>query len=49
LSQKVLVDEDLEVDRGLYLAMVMDVDNSRIAVIALEEVGIEIEVVSAES
>jgi len=49
LVRKVLVEEALDVDKEIYLGMVVDRDNSRIAVIASEEGGVEIEVVAAES
>jgi succinyl-CoA synthetase beta subunit len=47
--RKVLVEEALEVGKELYLGMVIDRDKSRIAVIASEEGGVEIEVVAAKS
>jgi len=49
LVRKVLVEEALEVEKELYLGMVVDRDNSRIAVFASEAGGVEIEVVAAES
>jgi len=49
LVRKVLVEEALDVEKELYLGMVLDRDNSRIAVIASEEGGVEIEEVAAKS
>ena len=49
LVRKVRVEEALEVSKELYLGMVIDRDKSRIAVIASEEGGVEIEVVAAKS
>ncbi len=49
LVRKVLVEEALDVEKELYLGMVLDRDNSRIAVIASEEGGVEIEEVAANS
>jgi len=46
---KVLVEEALEVERELYIGMVIDRERSCIAVIASEEGGMEIEVVAAKS
>lgn len=45
---KVLIEEALEVDKELYLGMVIDRDNSMITFIASEEGGVEIEVVAKE-
>ncbi|MBN2029465.1 ADP-forming succinate--CoA ligase subunit beta [bacterium] len=49
LVRKVLIEEALNVKKELYLGMVVDRDQSRIAVIASEEGGVEIEVVAAKS
>jgi succinyl-CoA synthetase beta subunit len=49
MVRRVLVEEAIDVAKELYLGMVVDRDNSRIAVIASEEGGVEIEVVAAES
>ncbi len=49
LVRKVLIEEALQVDKELYLGMVIDRENSRVAVIASQEGGMEIEVVAAES
>jgi len=49
LVRKVLVEEALDVQKELYLGMVVDRENSCITVIASEEGGVEIEVVAAES
>ncbi len=49
LVRKVLIEEALDVQKELYLGMVVDRDQSCIAVIASEEGGVEIEVVAAES
>jgi succinyl-CoA synthetase beta subunit len=49
LVRKVLIEEALDVKSELYLGVVVDRDNSRIAVIASEEGGVEIEKVAAES
>jgi succinyl-CoA synthetase beta subunit len=48
LVRKVLVEEALEVDKELYMGMVIDREKSCITVIASEEGGVEIEVVAAE-
>jgi succinyl-CoA synthetase beta subunit len=49
LVQKVLVEEALEIDRELYLGMVIDRETSQIVIIASQEGGVEIEVVAAET
>ncbi|KPK74518.1 MAG: succinyl-CoA synthetase subunit beta, partial [Phycisphaerae bacterium SM23_30] len=49
LVRKVLVEEAIEVDKELYLGMVVDRDHSRVAIIAAQEGGMEIEVVAAQS
>jgi succinyl-CoA synthetase beta subunit len=49
LVQKVLVEEALEIDKELYLGMVIDRETSRVVVIASEEGGVEIEVVAAKT
>ncbi len=46
---KVLIEEALEIDKELYLGMVIDRETSRLVVIASEEGGVEIEVVAAEA
>jgi len=48
LVRKVLIEEAVEVEKELYLGMVVDRDHSRVALIASEEGGMEIEVVAAE-
>ena len=47
--RKVLVEEALEVEKELYLGMVVDREHSRVTMIASEEGGVEIEVVAAET
>jgi len=47
--RKVLIEEALEVEKELYLGMVIDRDTSMITVIASEEGGVEIETVAAKS
>ena len=47
LVQKVLVEEALEIDKELYLGVVIDRETSGLVVIASEEGGVEIEVVAA--
>ncbi len=47
--KKVLIEEALEVDKELYLGMVIDRDNAMITVIASEEGGVEIETVAAQT
>lgn len=49
LVRKVLVEEALEVEKELYMGMVIDREKSCITVIASEEGGVEIEVVAAET
>ena len=49
LVSKALVEEALEIEKELYLGMVIDRETSRLVVIASEEGGVEIEVVAAES
>jgi len=49
LVKKVLVEEALEIEKELYLGMVIDRETSRLVVIASEEGGVEIEVVAAET
>lgn len=49
LVSKVLVEEALEVDKELYLGMVIDRDTSMITFIASEEGGVEIETVAAKT
>jgi succinyl-CoA synthetase beta subunit len=49
LVQKVLVEEALEIEKELYVGMVIDRETSSIVLIASEEGGVEIEVVAAES
>lgn len=49
LVQKVLVEEALEIDKELYLGVVIDRETSRLVVIASEEGGVEIEVVAAKT
>ncbi|MFH1941689.1 MAG: ATP-grasp domain-containing protein, partial [bacterium] len=49
LVRKALVEEALEVEKELYLGMVVDREYSCVTVIASEEGGVEIEVVAAES
>ena len=49
LVQKVLVEEALEIQKELYVGMVIDRETSSIVLIASEEGGVEIEVVAAES
>ncbi|MFO7889065.1 MAG: ADP-forming succinate--CoA ligase subunit beta [bacterium] len=49
LVSKVLVEEALEVEKELYLGMVIDRDSSMITVIASEEGGVEIETVAAKT
>ena len=48
LVRKVLIEEAVEVEQELYLGMVVDRDHARVALIASEEGGMEIEVVAAE-
>lgn len=48
LVQKVLVEEALEIDKELYLGMVLDRETSRLVIISSEEGGVEIEVVAKE-
>lgn len=47
--RKVLVEEGVDIDRELYLGMVLDRSHSRVAVIASSEGGVEIEEVAAMS
>ena len=47
--RKVLVEEALDVQKELYVGMVIDRENNCVTVIASEEGGVEIEVVAAES
>jgi len=47
--KKVLVEEALEIEKELYLGMVIDRETSKVVVIASEEGGVEIEVVAAET
>ena len=47
--RKVLIEEALEVDRELYVGMVIDRDSARITIIASEEGGVEIETVAAKT
>jgi succinyl-CoA synthetase beta subunit len=47
--RKVLVEEAIDVQRELYLGMVVDREGACITIIASEEGGVEIEVVAAES
>ena len=49
LVQKVLVEEALEIDKELYLGVVIDRETSGLVVIASEEGGVEIEVVAAKT
>jgi succinyl-CoA synthetase beta subunit len=49
LVSKVLIEEALEIEKELYLGMVIDRETSRLVVIASEEGGVEIEVVAAEA
>ena len=49
LVRKVLVEEALEVEKELYMGMVIDREKSCITIIASEEGGVEIEVVAAET
>jgi succinyl-CoA synthetase beta subunit len=49
LVKKVLVEEALEIDKELYLGMVLDRETSRLVIIASEEGGVEIEVVAKET
>ena len=49
LVQKVLVEEALEIQKELYVGIVIDRETSSIVLIASEEGGVEIEVVAAES
>lgn len=49
LVQKVLVEEALEIDKELYLGMVLDRETSRLVIISSEEGGVEIEVVAKET
>ncbi len=47
--KRVLVEEELNIDRELYLAMVLDRSSSRVSVIASAEGGVEIEEVAQKS
>ncbi len=47
--RKVLVEEGVDIDRELYLGMVLDRSQSRVAVIVSSEGGVEIEEVAAKS
>ena len=49
LVKKVLIEEALEVEKELYMGMVIDREKEAITIIASEEGGVEIEVVAAES
>jgi len=48
LVQKVLIEEALEIEKELYLGMVLDRETSSLVIIASEEGGVEIEVVAKE-
>ncbi len=48
LVRKVLVEEALQIEKELYLGMVIDRETSQVVLIASEEGGVEIEVVAAE-
>lgn len=49
LVRKVLIEQTLDIDRELYLGMVLDRSASRVAVICSSEGGVEIEEVAAKS
>jgi len=49
LVQRVLVEKASEIDREIYLAIVVDREKSRVAIISSSEGGMEIEVVAAKT
>lgn len=49
LVQKILIEEALEIEKELYLGMVLDRETSSLVIIASEEGGVEIEVVAKET